>query len=273
MQPSGLFEVLAETETSPPRSALEEEYGAALRLDSDRVSVNFVSTIDGIVSFGKDTDDSRAVGGGVAADRTLMAMLRAVAGVIVVGAGTLRATGNHQWTPRALAPERAADMDALRMAAGLPSEPAPLLVVGGSHALPPHADAVARPAVPLHVLTTDGVLPAAEALARTGTPTGAAPVSAAAVIEAARQLSGGGPVLCEGGPHLFGTLLDGRVPIDLFLTVAPQLAGRSNHSAERRSLVEGVALPPFTRRGMLRSVRRADNHLLLRYRIDAAGNA
>ena len=50
-----------------------------------------------------DTDDSRAVGGGVAADRTLMAMLRAVAGVIVVGAGTLRATRNHQWTPQALA--------------------------------------------------------------------------------------------------------------------------------------------------------------------------
>ncbi|MBJ7593875.1 MAG: dihydrofolate reductase family protein [Candidatus Dormibacteraeota bacterium] len=273
MQPSGLFEVLAEIETSPPRCVLEEEYGAALRLDSDRVAVNFVSTIDGIVSFGKDTDDSRAVGGGIAADRTLMAMLRSVAGVIVVGVGTLRATTNHQWTPRALAPERAADMDALRAAAGLPADPAPLLVVSGSNVLPRDAEAVGRPAVPLHVLSADGVLPAAEALARTGAPTSAAPVSAAAVVEAARQLSEGGPVLCEGGPHLFGTLLDGRVPIDLFLTVAPQLAGRSNHSAERRSLVEGVALPSFTRRGTLRSVRRADNHLLLRYRIDAAGNA
>ena len=54
-------------------------------------------------------------------------------------------------------------------------------------------------------------------------------------------------MLCEGGPHLFGTLLDGGVPVDLFLTVAPQLAGRSAESAERRSLVEGVALAPFSR--------------------------
>ena len=182
-----------------------------------------------------------------------MAMLRAVAGVIVVGGATLRATTNHQWTPRALAPERAADLEALRAAAGRPPAPAPLLVVSGANDLPPDADAVARPAVPLHVLAGDGVL------------------SAASVFETARRLSAGGPVLCEGGPHLFGTLLDGRVPIDLFLTVAPQLAGRSKSSLERRSLVEGIALSPFSRPATLRSLRRAQGHLLLRYHVDAGG--
>ncbi len=100
------------------------------------MAVNFVSTIDGIVSFGMDADDSRAVGGGVPADRTLMAMLRAVAGVIVVGAGTLRATRNHQWTPQALARERAADLAALRAVSGRPAEPAPLLVVSASGDIP-----------------------------------------------------------------------------------------------------------------------------------------
>ncbi len=157
-----MFDVLAEQETALPRCALEEEYGAALVLDPTRVAVNFVSTIDGVVSFGLDTDDSRAVGGGALADRTLMAMLRAVAGVIVVGAGTLRATRNHQWTPAALVRERAGDMAALRVAAGRPPEPAALLVVSGRGDIPRDADAVARPAVPVHVLTAGGVMDAAD---------------------------------------------------------------------------------------------------------------
>ena len=103
MPPSALFEVLADAEPAPPRCTLEEEYGAALLLTPDRVAVNFVSTIDGVVSYGLGSGDSSAVGGGIAADRVLMAMLRAVAGVIVVGAGTVRVAGTHQWTPATLA--------------------------------------------------------------------------------------------------------------------------------------------------------------------------
>lgn len=268
MPASGLFDVLSERDAAPPRCALEEEYGAALLLDGARVAVNFVSTIDGVVSFGMDTDDSRAVGGGVAADRTLMAMLRAVAGVIVVGAGTLRATRNHQWTPQALARERTEDLAALRAVSGRPAQPAALLVVGGSGGLPRDADALARPAVPVHVLTAGGVVDAQEA--PRSAPQTAGPLTADAIVAAARSLGGGGPVLCEGGPHLFGTLLDGAVPLDLFLTVAPQLAGRSAQATERRSLVEGVALAAFSRPGGLRSVRRAGDHLLLRYAIGSA---
>ncbi len=247
------FEVLSERGTVAPRCALEAEYGAALVLDVGRVAVNLVSTIDGVVSLGLDTDDSRAVGGGVRADRTLMAMLRASAGVIVVGAATLRAALDHQWTPRALAADRVADLAELRAAAGRPPEPAPLLVVSASGNIPRDAAAVARPAVPVHIATGSR----GERL------------SAASIVEQARGLSGGGPILCEGGPHLLGTLLEGAVPLDLFLTVAPQLAGRSRQSALRRSLVEGVDLAPFSRAGTLRSVRRAGDHLLLRYAIDA----
>ncbi len=246
------FEVLAERETNPPRCVLEEEYGAALLLDGDRVAVNFVSTIDGVVSFGRKADDSRAVGGGVVADRILMAMLRAVAGVIVVGAGTLRATLNHQWTAEALAPERAADLAELRHASGRPDHPAPLMVVTRSGNIPADAVAVARPAVPLHV----------HRAAR-------GDLSAEEIVAAVRKFAGGGPILCEGGPHLFGALLGGGVPIDLFLTVAPQVAGRSQRTPERRSLVEGVGLQPFSHPGELRAVRRAGQHLFLRYAIDA----
>jgi riboflavin biosynthesis pyrimidine reductase len=268
MPAASIFDVLLERQNDQPRCRLEEEYGAALLIEPGRVAVNFVSTIDGIVSFGMAADDSRAVGGGVAADRILMGMLRAIAGVIVVGAGTLRATLNHQWTAQALAPERSDDLAALRAAAGRPAQPAPLLVVSTSGEIPADAAAIAKPAVPVHVLTPDG-LADATSVQRIRPSADGASLTAATIVEAAGDLSGGGPVLCEGGPHLLGSLLAGAVPVDLFLTVAPQLAGRSAGSTERRGLLEGVALPPFSRPGVLRSVRRSDNHLLLRYAIDS----
>jgi riboflavin biosynthesis pyrimidine reductase len=263
-----VFDVLVESETAPARCRLEEEYGAPLLIGDGRVAVNFVSTIDGIVSFGRTADDSRVVGGGIIADRTVMAMLRAVAGVIVVGAGTLRATLNHQWTPDALIPKRAADLRALRKAAGLPPELAPLLVVSASGDIPADADAVKRPAVPVHVLTPAGTLSATQALRKGPQPW--QQVSSDAIVAAATAL-GGAPILCEGGPHLFGSLLEGAVPVELFLTVAPQLAGRSAATPERRSLVEGAALAPFASPATLRSARRAGDHLLLRYVVDPSG--
>jgi riboflavin biosynthesis pyrimidine reductase len=253
--PPGLFEVLADAEPLPPRCTLEEEYGAALVLSPDRVAVNFVSTIDGVVSYGLGSGDSAAVGGGIPADRVLMAMLRAVASVIVVGAATLRAGGKHQWTPATLAPDRAADLVALRAAAGRPATSAPLLVVSASGDIPSDVDAVARPATPVHVLSP---------------PPPQRRVDAATILATARVLGGGGPILCEGGPHLFGILLADPIPLDVFLTVAPQLAGRADGGAGRLSLVEGVSLPPFARGGRLRSARRSGEHLLVRYAIDPA---
>jgi riboflavin biosynthesis pyrimidine reductase len=267
----GLFSILLEREEGRPRCALEEEYGAPLLVGAGRVAVNFVSTIDGVVSLGMDSDDSRAVGGGVAADRTLMAMLRAVAGVIVVGAGTLRATRNHQWTATTLARGRARDLAALRAASGRAAAPAPLLVVSRTGELPADAVALTHPAVPVHVVTAQGAFAAGtRPSVRSGSAAEPAALSAAAILAAAADLGDGGPVPCEGGPHLFGTLLGGGVPVELFLTVAPQLVGISGEAPGRRSLVEGVALPPFARPGELRSVRRAGDHLLLRYAIDAA---
>jgi riboflavin biosynthesis pyrimidine reductase len=252
--PTAPFEVLADGEQVSPRCKLEEEYGAALLLATDRVAVNFVSTIDGIVSYGLGIGDSSAVGGGIAADRLLMAMLRAVAAVIVVGAGTVRVAGTHQWTPATLAPDRAADLAALRAAAGLPPSPAPLLAVSGNKDFKPDVDAATKPQTPFHVLAP---APPQRRL------------DAATIVAAARELGRAGPILCEGGPHLFATLVAEPTPLDLFLTVAPQLAGWPTDRTARLGLVEGVALPPWARGGRLRSVRRAGEHLLLRYAVDA----
>jgi riboflavin biosynthesis pyrimidine reductase len=77
-------------------------------------------------------------------------------------------------------------------------------------------------------------------------------------------------VVCEGGPTLLGGLIEAGLVDEMFLTIAPQLAGRSPETP-RLALVEGVGFAigdaPWER---LISVMRSDSHLFLRYRVDEA---
>src|ERR1051326_3331512 len=100
--------VLAPDRGGDPRggltAALRERYGSDLRIplreDRPTVIANFVSTLDGVVSF--QTPD--AMGGGEISgffepDRFVMGLLRTLADAVLVGAGTLRAAPKHRWIP------------------------------------------------------------------------------------------------------------------------------------------------------------------------------
>ena len=73
--------------------------------------------------------------------------------------------------------------------------------------------------------------------------------------------------LYEGGPNLLASFLTEHLIDELFLTLAPQLAGRSQ-DMHRLSLMEGHAYQsdeaPWT---TLLSVKQAESHLLLRYKL------
>ncbi|MEZ4595450.1 MAG: FAD-dependent oxidoreductase [Chloroflexota bacterium] len=72
-------------------------------------------------------------------------------------------------------------------------------------------------------------------------------------------------VLCEAGPTVLGELVAEGLVDELFLTLAPRIAGREA-SAPRPGLVDGVAFTPSAApTGRLRSVMRAEDHLFLRY--------
>ena len=75
-------------------------------------------------------------------------------------------------------------------------------------------------------------------------------------------------VVCEGGPRLLASLLEAGFVDELFLTLAPQLAGRSP-DVGRLALIESVAYDvadaPWAE---LASVMRTGDHLFLRYRLD-----
>lgn len=252
-------------------------YGGSLAIplhpDRPTVVANFVSTIDGVVSY----NTPEAAGGGEISgffepDRFAMGLLRALADVVLVGAGTVRAAPHERWTPDFIHPISADGFAALRRDFGLSPQPT-TAVVSRSGSLDLDHPGLRDPRVPVAVLTTTrGVV----ALRRDGIPRhvsvrdlGAAP-SARGLLTAL----GDGPrlVLCEGGPHLLGQLLESQLVDELFLTLAPQVAGRSAQTP-RLGLVEDIAFDlgsaPWAR---LVDLRRAADHLFIRYRLTGGTN-
>jgi riboflavin biosynthesis pyrimidine reductase len=199
-----------------------------------------------------------------------MALLRSAADCVLIGAGTLRDDPHHQWTPSTPVPELAEELAAHRLRLTGADGPPPLAVVTGSGDLPAAHPALRHPEGDVLVITTeDGVahLPPMHPRVAVAIAGRAGQISAGAVIEAVRTHLAAVTVLCEGGPQLFGQLLAGGWVDELFLTVAPQLAGRSGQ-APRPGLVAGTAFAPgeAPRLG-LRSLRRSGDHLFLRYAV------
>lgn len=239
--------------------------------DRPTVIVNFVSTLDGVVSFAMpEATGGGEVSGFFAPDRFVMGLLRSLADVVLIGAGTLRDAAPEPWSAASIYPEAAAAFAELRRSLGLPPEPTTAIATasGGIDVAHP---GLADPGVPVRVLTT----------ARGAASLAAREAAAHLAIEAIGEeqvaphdlvgaLAGAGAqvILCEGGPRLLGQLLAAGLVDEIFLTTAPQIAGRAQGMA-RLSLVEGVAFDvdaaPWWR---LASVRRSASHLFLRYRLD-----
>ena len=75
-----------------------------------------------------------------------------------------------------------------------------------------------------------------------------------------------GLVLMEGGPTLFGEFVTCGLVDELFLTIAPQIAGRTRQHS-RSTLVEGAEFTPATAPWLkLLSAKKSGDHLYLRYR-------
>lgn len=276
--PVALEPLVAAPATSGPvrggdlSAALRSKYGSELsiplRADRPTAIVNFVSTLDGVISY----NTPEAAGGGEISghfepDRFVMGLLRALADVVLVGAGTLRADPAGAWTPGSIYPGAAAEFAALRHRLGL--APTPITaVVTGTGAVDLRQPGLADPAVRVIVITTDV---GEAALRRRAVPDHVGirgmggRVTADGIV---RSLGSDGAelVLCEGGPHLLGQLLEARTVDEMFLTLAPQLAGRSP-STPRLGLVEGTAFSvadaPWAH---LADLRRAGDHLFARYR-------
>lgn len=72
-------------------------------------------------------------------------------------------------------------------------------------------------------------------------------------------------VLVEAGPRLIGDFLAEHVLPELFLTDAPQIAGRARSLERPGFVVDKLFAPQDPLWGELTEVRRAQRHLFLRY--------
>jgi len=248
----------------PPR--LAELYGGGLAIDEGGVYANFVSSIDGIVAL----EGGRAPSGGIIsgrneADRFVMGLLRAFADAVLVGAGTVRAEGGRAlWTPDFIFPAAAEAYRALRHS--LKRDAAPrLVIVTARGELDPADRALQAGAL---VLTTGrSAERLRKALPQASEVRVVADTDRIGVedIFGALQAEGYRTILSEGGPELFGQLVASHRVDELFLTVSPVLAGRSDDQSF--GLIHGVDFGRSPRKSRLLSVRRHESHLFLRYRL------
>ena len=252
---------------------LRLRYGGPLGFSPGALIVNFVATLDGVTSFGEPDPGGGEVSGFNAADRFLMGLLRACADVVVIGANTLRAEHpDYLWNSKSICPAQQASFAKLRCALGKPEEPA-LVVVSQTGNLPLERAVFQSP--PVVVLTTQT---GAKRLGRPPTGVtvlshGDATYSGHTLATQLRTLAGNGVVLCEGGPQLLSALYQARQVDELFLTLAPQLAGRSP-DCHRPALVEGHAFSPKNAPWLsLVGVRNAGEHLFLHYATPGANKS
>src|SRR6202171_3917486 len=118
------FEVLFEADLPAYKLPvdLQHLYGR-LGFPSPVLYSNFVSSVDGVVTLGSTPSAGSVISGKHPADRFLMGLLRACADAVVIGAGTLRATPGHLWTPGHVYPDLATEFTVLRSNLGRSREP------------------------------------------------------------------------------------------------------------------------------------------------------
>ncbi|HEX5823846.1 MAG TPA: dihydrofolate reductase family protein [Candidatus Limnocylindrales bacterium] len=257
---------------------LAERYGGPLEIPihpgRPTLLVNFVSTLDGVVALGPGEER----GGGVISgrfepDRFVMALLRAAADVLVMGAGTIAGTSSTNWTAEHLQPDHAAAFARWRRDLGLAPHPTTVIVTGSGD-VPLGRRGVDDPAMPVIFATAasggrrlrDLELPPHVGIEVLGTGAAISPSELSMFL----GRFGGQVVLCEGGPHLLGDLVTADVVDEYFLTIAPQVIGRDKG---RLGMVEGIGLNPDEARwNELVSVKRAEDHVFLRYRRTASSD-
>ncbi|RKS77685.1 riboflavin-specific deaminase-like protein [Motilibacter peucedani] len=223
--------------------ALFEAY--AYPVDRPWVRGNMVASVDGAA-----TADGRSRGLSSAADRRVFRVLRALADVVLVGAGTVRAEGYAAVLPKETFPER-------RAAAGQPPTAAIAVV---SRALDLDlGSALFTGGARTLVVTSEAADPARVAALAEVADVVVAGEHEVDLASAVDQLAERGleRVLCEGGPGLLRDVVAADRLDELCLTVSPQLrAGDAPRVLHGPSLFAGLALT---------GVLEEDGSLFLRY--------
>ncbi len=237
---------------------------------------NFVSTLDGIVSYRiAGHAGGAAISGSDPADRFIMGLLRASADAVMVGAGTVHDVDpNHLWIPGFIFPEAKDLYQQYRVRVLGKSELPLVVIVSGSGSLDLGRAIFQTPGVPVLIITSAagrtqlanaGISQYTSVQVRALENTKNV-VDSKAILRLLFSEFKVRTVLHEGGPTLFGHFLAGRFVDELFITLAPQIAGRLSPTL-RPGMVEGVEFLPTTAPWLhLVSGKMSADQLYLRYR-------
>jgi riboflavin-specific deaminase-like protein len=196
------------------------------------VVLNMVATADGAASVAQRTAPISSP-----ADRQLFHELRAHVDAVLVGAGTVRTERYGRLVRDPKRRER-------RVARGLAPDPIALIV---SHrlSLSPDLPLLADPHSRVVIITaSDAELFGCAAQVSYLRPAPGDGVNLAAMLTRLRIEHGVRSVLCEGGPNLNTSLLPAGLIDELFLSIAPALAGSTGSLSivNRAALTEPIDL-------------------------------
>lgn len=240
---------LGEEESRPPHEWLAEVRPRE-RAPDDRpfVYLNMVASADGRATIHGRTREL-----GSETDTLLLTELRALADAVLIGVGTVRAESYGLLMSN---PERIER----RRAAGLADVP-PAVIFSRSFDVPWSAGLFAAEGQRVLIYTqADEEPPPVDADVEVIRTRASDDLVRSALADLRRR--GVRALLCEGGPTLNRALLAAGVVDELFLTVAPLLAG----IADAARIVEGDDLPAPLDMELLWTLRHEDE-LYLRYRI------
>ena len=281
----GLVRTLLDRDKERAQSALPQKlrelYDGDLRFRRSPVArpyvvANFVSTLDGVISFEiKGKSGGSTISGSNRADRFIMGLLRASADAVMVGAGTLHdVSAKSLWTPGYVYPDATDLYEEYRVTAQHKPRYPLLVIVSGSGQLDLKRAIFRTPAIRTVIITTSAgsdelTLRGAAALGSVENHvlnSSRGSIAPRAILQLLQSKFGVSRLLHEGGPTLFGQFLAAEVVDELFLTLSPQIAGRKG-DAVRPAIVEGVAFLPTSAPWFeIASVKERDAYLYLRYR-------
>ena len=258
---------------------LRRAYGGDLQFASagrrPHVFGNFVSTLDGVVSY---TITGKSGGGTISGfdqdDRFIMGLLRASADAVIVGASTLQEAGSrHLLTAQSVNPSSGKAYEYYRQHVLRKLVHPISVIVSGSGSVDLEQATFRTPGVRPVIITTEA---GREQLRKKGVerlpstavrviPAPAMVLSAGAIVDLLWREFDVHLLLHEGGPSLFGRFVAEGLVDEFFLTIAPQLAGRKPGS-RRPGVIEGVEFLPESAPWLeLFSVKQGGDHLYLRY--------
>jgi len=264
---------------SPPRlpEGLRNLYNGDLHFPAPvgrlYVIANFAATLDGVVSYkiaGKS--GGTEISGRNEGDHFIMGLLRASADAVLVGSGTFgEVSPRHLWIPEYIYPEAGSLYQLYRSAR--PKHPLNV-VVSGTGRVDVTRAIFHTPDVKSLIITTgegrrriDEACAGAHCSVEARVIDGDVRIAPRKIIELLHGDFDVRLLLHEGGPALFGQFLQQHLIDELFLTLAPQIAGRGAENV-RPALVRNLAfLPDQAPWLQLVSIKNNRDHLYLRYSV------